>query len=80
MVLSLVIAACGPAATTPTTPTTPTAEEPQKEVVKPAAEMPKYGGTVVIASSSDMAEFDTLKTRTGNTATNLCNGKLWVGG
>ena len=67
MALSLVIAACAPAATpaTPTTPatpatpaapkapTTPVETPTQKEAVKPAAETPKYGGTLSIGLSGD---------------------------
>lgn len=73
MALSLVIAACGPAETTPTAPETPTApatgttpaapatptqEKPQQETVAPGAEKPKYGGTRTIAITSDPVNFD----------------------
>ena len=68
MALSLVIAACGPAAT-PTTPTTPTTsttpttptkpgEEPtQKEAVKPVEEKPKYGGVFYLGLGADFTTF-----------------------
>ena len=56
MAFSLVMAACGPAATpatplpttpiAPATPTKPAEEKTQKEAVKPTAEAPKYGGTL----------------------------------
>src|SRR3989338_6658872 len=72
MVLSLVLAACGPAAppttptttttppssTTPVTPTTPTEEKPQQEAVKPATETPKYGGTLNLALGCDVTGWD----------------------
>ena len=69
MVLSLLIAACGPAATptTPTAPTTPAAtttpsapgEAPtQKEAVKALSEKPKYGGTLTIAQTTWVNKFD----------------------
>ena len=62
MALSLVMAACGPAAapttptTTTTTPTTTTptkpGEEPtQKEAVASIAEAPKYGGTLYLTGA-----------------------------
>ena len=60
MALSLVMAACGPAAT-PTTTTAPTTttptttkpgEEPtQKEAVASIAEAPKYGGTLYLTGA-----------------------------
>ena len=61
MAISLVLAACGPAATPPTTtpptttpPTTtpPTTEPPQKEAVAPATDQPKYGGTFTLTGTS----------------------------
>ncbi|MEK7352983.1 MAG: ABC transporter substrate-binding protein, partial [Chloroflexota bacterium] len=69
MALSLVMAACGPAATptTPSTPTTPTApttptrpveEKTQQEAVKPGVEAPKHGGTISILQSADILGFD----------------------
>src|SRR3990170_5364294 len=78
MALSLVIAACGPAATpttptapstptepTPTAPTTPTTEKPQQEAVKPAGDVPKYGGTVTYRIGSDPTNFDSGTQRRG---------------
>ena len=78
MALSLVIAACGPAATpttptapvtpalpaTPTTPTTPVTEKPQKEVVAPAPEAPKYGGALTYSQIMDTIYFDEGVNRT----------------
>ena len=74
MVLSLVVVACGPAATTTTTPTTttptttptkttPTQEPTQKEVAAPTAEMPKYGG-VLSLSGSEITNTDEAINRT----------------
>ena len=63
IVLSLVMAACGPAAaptttapttpstTAPTTPTKPGEEPTQKETVKPTGEAPKYGGTLMVVGA-----------------------------
>lgn len=77
MALSLVIAACGPAQTTPTTPATPTApttpttpttptqEKPQQETVKPTGEAPKYGGTLNLALASDPTNWDPVRVITG---------------
>ncbi|MBI2850538.1 MAG: ABC transporter substrate-binding protein [Chloroflexi bacterium] len=80
MALSLVLAACGPAATAPTapqtpvapstpvtptaptTPTAPAAERPQQEAVKPAADVPKYGGTHTVAMTSDPRGWDEVIT------------------
>ena len=50
--------------TTPTTPTTPAApsapvtEPPQKESAKPAAKVPKYGGTLTLSSTTDISVWD----------------------
>jgi len=69
MALSLVIASCGPAETTPTTPTTPTTtttpttptapvtEKPQQEVVTPGVEKPQYGGELIQALGADLTSF-----------------------
>ena len=72
MALSLVLAACSPAATpttptAPSTPTTPTSpsnttkpvEEPtQKEVLTPATGLPQYGGTITYRLGGDPTSFD----------------------
>ncbi|MEK7354426.1 MAG: ABC transporter substrate-binding protein, partial [Chloroflexota bacterium] len=75
--LSLVLAACGPAAPTtpatptppttapPTTPATPTPEPPQKEPVTPTVEAPKYGGKMSIVIGSDPLNFDPVRIITG---------------
>ncbi|MEK7353176.1 MAG: ABC transporter substrate-binding protein, partial [Chloroflexota bacterium] len=71
MALSLVMAACAPAATptvpatpttpatpaAPTAPTTPVREPPQKEAVAPAPDKPKYGGTLTIISGANIQVF-----------------------
>ena len=68
MALSLVMAACGPAATTttpttpttattPTTPTTPIVEPTQQPPVTPTGEKPKYGGTLTLGLISDVTTF-----------------------
>ena len=92
MMLSLLMAACGPAApatpttpstptipvapTTPTTPTTPV----EKEAIKPAPEVPKYGGEVRLPQATDITDFDFLTTTAGQTPTNpLTNQELWAG-
>jgi len=72
MALSLIVAACGPAAapgepttpttpTTPTAPTTPTTEKPQQEVVKPTEVKPKYGGTLYLALTSDITTYAAIE-------------------
>ncbi|MEK7353901.1 MAG: ABC transporter substrate-binding protein [Chloroflexota bacterium] len=94
MALSLVMAACAPAATppSPTTPATPTTpavstapatpagpaqENPQKEAVKPAPEVPKYGGGLRLPLSVDITTFDSLTPNAGQTPTNpLTNQEL----
>lgn len=69
MVLSLVVAACAPAATTsvpqvpataPATPVpaAPTQEKPQQEALKPAVETPKYGGTINLIQNTEILGFD----------------------
>ena len=72
MVLSLVMVACGQAAvptaptgqttpaasTAPTNPTTPAEEKPQQEAVKPGADVPQYGGTYTIDTSTEATRFD----------------------
>ncbi|MEK7353857.1 MAG: ABC transporter substrate-binding protein [Chloroflexota bacterium] len=84
MALSLVMAACAPAAapTTPTTPatpatpaaptapTTPAREPPQKEAVAPASGAPKYGGTFTVALTTDPTNFDSGAGTTGGALLN----------
>ena len=96
MILSLVLAACGTAATpttpttpaapapvqpAPTTPPAPTQEKPQQEAVKPAAETPRYGGTLRLALTADMTNFDDVVTvGFGPGFTNsLTNENMWTG-
>ena len=91
MALSLVMAACGPAATTPTTPTTPTApttptvpttptapvtEQPQQEAMNPASETPKYGGTLLRVLPSDPTSWGPFP---GQGATPQQLQELWAG-
>ena len=75
MALSLVIAACSPAAapttpttpttpstpTTPATPTTPVTEQPQKEPTETAKPTPKYGGTITLSGGDPTAGWDPTK-------------------
>ena len=69
MALSLLIAACGPAATTttpstaptstnptsvpPTSSVTPTEQPPQQVVAPPSTDTPQYGGTLTIATTAN---------------------------
>src|SRR3972149_6058087 len=87
--LSLVIAACGPAAapTTPTTPTTLTApttptkpeEEPtQKEAAKPTGEAPKYGGILTFDAGGDQSNWDPARNITGRIIGSIYQ-QLWEG-
>src|SRR3989337_710214 len=73
LALTIVMAACGPAATpatptaptiptTPTTTTTPVQEKPQQEAVKPGADTPKYGGTLNLVLTTDITTFDVFTT------------------
>ena len=66
MMLSLVMASCGPTTTTPTSQTTPTAqptqtapttEQPQGNVPTTSAEKPQYGGTIYIAEIRDITNW-----------------------
>ena len=93
MVLSLVMAACGPTAaptpatpatpttptapTTPSTPTTPVEEKPQKEAASPEA--PKYGGTIRIPQTADITRFSTILHTTAGPTIFLVNQDLWQG-
>src|SRR3972149_691630 len=95
MALSLVMAACTPAAapttpttpitpatpTTPTTPATPVQETPQKEAVAPTTEAPKYGGTLKLALTTDITNFDDVVTRgfTQGITFLQTNESLWRG-
>ncbi|MEK7354262.1 MAG: hypothetical protein AABZ77_07145, partial [Chloroflexota bacterium] len=89
MALSLVMAACGPAAapttpaspttpttpSTPTTPTTPTtpATPTEKEAVKPSLEAPKYGGTINLPATADPQYIDTIFHTVGSITIDLVN-------
>ena len=94
MVLSLVMAACGPATvpTTPTTPTTPAtpaapatpttpttpATPVEKEATKPAPEAPKYGGTLNLWYNGGALTFDDSNV-SPNVAVSRANQKLTEG-
>jgi peptide/nickel transport system substrate-binding protein len=90
MVISLAMASCSQAAvttsqaaqTTPATQTAPTTSKapavPPSETVKPAAEAPKYGGTLTLVATADPANWDPVRNITG-TQFNLTHQKLWAG-
>ena len=89
MVLSLLIAACGPAATpttpetptaptTPTTPTTPTAPTTPTTPAAPTTDVPKYGGTLTLSLTTDVNTFDAIYTNLP-TVIYQTNEELWTG-
>ncbi|MBI2851255.1 MAG: ABC transporter substrate-binding protein, partial [Chloroflexi bacterium] len=49
----------------PTIPPAPTQEKPQQEAVKPGPEVPKYGGAITVAITSDPTNFDPGTKRSG---------------
>ncbi|MEK7354704.1 MAG: ABC transporter substrate-binding protein, partial [Chloroflexota bacterium] len=63
------------------TPTTPTEEKPQKEVVAPTSGVPKYGGTLRLALTADITNFDDVITRgfTQGITFLQTNESLWRG-
>ena len=79
MVISLVMAACGPATpttpttpatttpTTPTTPTSPTSPTTPTTPTAPAAAVPKYGGTLTLRLGGDITSFDEYKSMSPTT-------------
>lgn len=69
------------APTTPATPTTPTQEKARQEAVKPAAEKPKYGGTLYLVQSGDITGWDDIVTRgaTPGTVFRITNEAPWAG-
>ncbi|MBI2851205.1 MAG: ABC transporter substrate-binding protein [Chloroflexi bacterium] len=93
MVLTLVLAACGPAAPStpaaptaptapaaPATPTTPVEEKPQQDAVKLTIEVvPKYGGTLMLSLGEDVIRFDAIQHTTGGPTIDLVNQGLWAG-
>ena len=90
MTLSLVVAACGPAATpaapavpaAPVAPGAPVEEKAQKEAVAPAAsaDVPKYGGTLNLAQGGDVTAFDDIVSRRvlPGATFNLTNEPMWI--
>ncbi len=88
--LSLVMAACTPAATTPSQPTAPAAPttpatktEPtvpaapvEKEKTKPSPEAPKHGGTLIQSLTADIQRFDPFANVSGDA---LIYQELWQG-
>ncbi|MBI2850259.1 MAG: hypothetical protein HYX80_04350, partial [Chloroflexi bacterium] len=94
MALSLILAACAPAATTPTAPTTPTTPTapptpttptqplaptaPEKEAVAPAAEKPVYGGALNRHYNGGALSFDDSNV-SPNAAVSHVNQKLFEG-
>ncbi|MBI2851033.1 MAG: hypothetical protein HYX80_08365 [Chloroflexi bacterium] len=93
MALSLVAAACGPAAVEEKKPAPPVEEKKpvpvveekkqevvEKEVVKSGSEAPKYGGTLNLVLTGDILNFDSSYATAGNAATiELTNQELWAG-
>ena len=96
MALSLLVAACEPAATpaTPTAPTTPTSPAAptspttspitpttpvEKGPLAPAAEVPKYGGTLTLVQTGDVTRFDTWYSNSGTIILGNINQPLWSG-
>ncbi len=69
---------------TPTTPAVPSAppapvtEPPQKETVKPDSEAPKYGGTLTLASATDITVWDPPRVVTSDVI-DLTNEQLYQG-
>lgn len=61
----------GPAA--PVSPAPPTAEQPQQEPVKPAAQMPKHGGTINLPATADPQYIDTIFHTVGSITIDLVN-------
>jgi peptide/nickel transport system substrate-binding protein len=48
-------------------------EQPQKEAIKAAADVPKYGGTLTLSTATEITSFDLTLSMAGNLATNLTN-------
>jgi len=65
---------------TPVSKPTPTVELPQKTAVPSADATPKYGGTLVLALTSDVTDFDTIvKTSDSYPTQSIVNEELWGG-
>jgi peptide/nickel transport system substrate-binding protein len=67
------------APSTPATPAAPTTERPQQEAVKPAAEAPKYGGTLTQALAADITRWDGMINLGVGSIYQLTNEPLWHG-
>ncbi len=86
MVLSLVMAACAPAAVEEEEEKAPVTEEKapeqkvEEEVVAPAVEKPKYGGVLKVGYPKEITKFDEVVGGGGsNDITMLTNESLWGG-
>ncbi|MBI2851040.1 MAG: ABC transporter substrate-binding protein [Chloroflexi bacterium] len=93
MVLSLMIAACGPAVVeekkqvpvVEEKKSVPVVEEKkpevlEKEAAKPTAVAPKYGGVLTLSQAGDIGNFDSSQNTAGSGPTlNLSNQGLWAG-
>ncbi|MBI2849476.1 MAG: ABC transporter substrate-binding protein [Chloroflexi bacterium] len=94
LILILAACSPAAAPTTPTTPTAPTAlvtpavpsapaapaqEKPQQEAVKPAAEAPEYGGTLILPQSGDITRWDAIQHSVMGATLHLTNQGLWSG-
>jgi hypothetical protein len=90
MALSLIMAACGPAASTitPTTTSTPaptqtttlppTQQPPQQQPNPPTGEVPRYGGTLNLPLSADITRFNTYGHTVGGPTIDAVNQGLWA--
>ncbi|MBI2851227.1 MAG: ABC transporter substrate-binding protein [Chloroflexi bacterium] len=67
------------APTTPTTPTGPVTEKPQQEAVKPAAVAPKYGGTLTLARTTDITNWNPITELGVLVPWQLINERTWEG-
>ncbi len=64
---------------TPPTPAQPTQEKPQQEAVKPAADTPKYGGTLTLAIVNDITRWDGVINLGVGAVYQLTNEAIWQG-
>lgn len=66
--------------TAPAAPTKPVTEPAQKEAVKPAAETPRYGGTLVLTQAGNMADWTQGHTVSWNFIFDTIFGGDWTKG